>query len=147
MRASQQLKYAIYGIFDLAYNGSDRPMRIQEIGERQQIPARYLEQIFQRLRRAGLVESKRGPGGGYVLARSPEGITLADVALAVDGAVLSPLENGGSEPPPEAPSFVWNDLRAAIEQTLEGTTIASLCRDAARRGVERAESEPAMYEI
>ncbi len=72
MRATQQLQYAIYGVFDLAYNGGPRPTRIQEVAERQGIPTRYLEQIFQKLRRAGLVESKRGPGGGYFLARLVE---------------------------------------------------------------------------
>ncbi len=146
MRATQQLKYAIYGVFDLAYNGSDRPIRIQEIGNRQGIPARYLEQIFQRLRRAGLVESKRGPGGGYRLGRRPEEITLADVAIAVEGAVLAPAEDG-TEGADGSPAFVWDVLRETLESMLGRTTIATLCREAARRGVERAEAEPAMYHI
>lgn len=146
MRASQQLKYAIYGVFDLAYNGGDRPLRIQEISVRQGIPPRYLEQIFQRIRRAGLVSSKRGPGGGYVLACRPDEITLADVAVAVEGALLSPTSNGDVDGS-QSPSFVWDELRSAMERTLGATTLAQLCRDAARNGVERAENEPAMYEI
>jgi Rrf2 family protein len=145
VRASQQLKYAIYGVFDLAYNGGRRPVRIQEIGARQGIPARYLEQIFQRVRRAGLVDAKRGPGGGYVLARHPEEITLADVARAVEGPVLA-LEAGEPDRP-ECPSFLWDELRDGFERVLAARTIASLCREAARRGVERADAEPAMYEI
>jgi len=92
---TQQLRYSIYGIFDLAYHGDEKPIRIEEIGRRQDIPPRYLEQIFQRLRRAGLVVSKRGPGGGYLLARSPDEITLADVVTAVQGAVL----RGGEDSP------------------------------------------------
>jgi Rrf2 family protein len=147
MRATQQLKYAIYGMFDLAYNGGEGPIRIQEIGERQRIPARYLEQIFQRLRRAGLVESKRGPGGGYVLGRPPEQITLLDVAVAVEGAALEVPDREEEPAVPERPSFVWDELRAALERSLARVTIAALCRDAARRGIERAESEPAMYHI
>ena len=146
MRATQQLKYAIYGVFDLAYNGSERPIRIQEIGARQRIPARYLEQIFQRLRRAGVVSSKRGPGGGYMLGRAPEEITLADVAVAVEGAVLTWSDESDGEPR-ESPGFVWEVLRETVDRTLRETTIATLCQEAARRGVERAEDEPAMYHI
>jgi Rrf2 family iron-sulfur cluster assembly transcriptional regulator len=148
MRATQQLKYAIYGVFDLAYNGSARPVPIDEIGARQRIPARYLEQIFQRLRRAGLVESKRGPGGGYRLARLPEQITLADVALAVDGEVLAPLDAHADAGECRAnPAFLWDALRDTLDRALRGATIATLCQEAARRGMPRAETEPAMYHI
>ncbi len=89
VRATQQLKYALYGIFDLAVYGGRGPVSLHEIGERQGIPSRYLEQIFQRLRRAGLVSSKRGPGGGYLLAAPPHEISVADVIVAVQGALLS----------------------------------------------------------
>ena len=65
VRWSFQIQYAICGVFDLAYNGQGDPVQVRVIGERQGIPTRYLEQIFQKLRRAGLVTSKRGPGGGY----------------------------------------------------------------------------------
>jgi Rrf2 family iron-sulfur cluster assembly transcriptional regulator len=146
MRATQQLKYAVYGVFDLAYNDSGRPIPIEEIGARQRIPARYLEQIFRRLRRAGLVTSKRGPGGGYRLSRPPEEITLADVAVAVEGQVLAPLEPDGATPGP-SPAFVWDDLRDTLERALRRATVATLCKEAARRGTPRAETEPAMYHI
>jgi Rrf2 family protein len=146
MRATQQLKYAIYGIFDLAYHGSNRPIRIQEIGRRQRIPARYLEQIFQRLRRAGLVGSKRGPGGGYLLARPPEEITLADVAVAVEGSILSGFD-ADADSPSESPTFLWLQLRETLASALEGTSIADLCREATERGLERADPDASMYYI
>jgi Rrf2 family iron-sulfur cluster assembly transcriptional regulator len=146
MRATHQLKYAIYGIFDLAYHGSQRPIPIQEIGRRQGIPVRYLEQIFQRLRRAGLVVSKRGPGGGYSLARPPEEISLADVVVAVQGVLISRSAEPGEEAR-ECPGFVWAMLDDALESALESRSVADLCREAARRGVDRAASEPAMYHI
>lgn len=145
MRATQQLRYAIYGIFDLAYNGGSRPVRIQEIGQRQGIPARYLEQIFQRLRRAGLVASKRGPGGGYMLARPAAEIRLADVIVAVEGSLLS--ATGGAPPASAAPSFVWELMQRSMSDALESITVASLCREAAQRGLRRSEAEPPMYEI
>ena len=145
MRATQQLRYAIYGVFDLAYNGDERPIPLQEIGERQGIPARYLEQIFQKLRRAGLVRSKRGPGGGYLLAAPAEDISLADVVLAVQGVLLTMTE--GAEAPGESPSFVWDEIREGLRATLEGRSLADLCREASTRGVDRADPSPVMYEI
>lgn len=144
MRATQQLKYAIYGIFDLAYHAGDRPVPLQEIGARQGIPPRYLEQIFQRLRRAGLVRSKRGPGGGYLLALPPEDLRLADIVRAVQGSWLVVASGDDSK---DSPSFVWDLLRASVRQALAERSIADLCREAAKRGVARADAEPAMYEI
>ncbi|NRA03202.1 MAG: Rrf2 family transcriptional regulator [Myxococcales bacterium] len=145
MRATRQLQYAIYGIFDLAYNGGARPVRVREIGERQDIPARYLEQIFQRLRRAGLVASKRGPGGGYTLARPAGEILLAEVIVAVEGSVLAASDAAGTGS--ASPEFVWDWLRRSLSGALEEITIASLCREAARRGLRRVDAEPPMYEI
>ena len=146
MRATQQLKYAIYGVFDLAYHGASRPIRIREIGERQQIPARYLEQIFQRLRRAGLVVSKRGPGGGYQLGRSAGELTIADVITAVQGELIAGPDEDGSASG-DSPAFVWGLLHARLQGALDGITIADLCREAAERGISRADAEPATYQI
>ena len=146
MRVSQQLQYAIYGVFDLAYNGGSRPMSIQEVATRQGLPARYLEQIFQRLRRAGLVRSRRGPGGGYLLARSPDKIRLSDVLVAVQGSLL--IRSAAPEGPQSAcPGFVWELLTEGLEEVFAGLSIADLCRQAARRGVTRVETEPTMYYI
>lgn len=145
MRASQQLRYAIYGVFDLAYNGAERSVALQEIGERQAIPARYLEQIFQKLRRAGIVRAKRGPGGGYRLARPPDGISLADLVVAVQGRTLCMSDTDVRCP--ESPDFVWQLVESALDEALARRSIADLCREAAARGMERAGGEPAMYEI
>jgi Rrf2 family protein len=144
VRASQQLKYAIYGVFDLAYHGQDRPVTLQEVGARQLIPARYLEQIFQKLRRAGLVRSKRGPGGGYVLARPPQEISLADVVTAVQGRVLCSAEEAG---PARETAWLWASVEQVLVDSLGAHTIGDVCREAAQRGLERSGSEPAMYEI
>jgi Rrf2 family transcriptional regulator, iron-sulfur cluster assembly transcription factor len=146
MRATQQVRYAIYGMFDLAYNGGVQPVPLVEVGRRQTIPARYLEQIFQKLRRAGLVTSKRGPGGGYQLARRPEEITLAEVVRAVQGSVLL-LSDVDKETGGLGPDFVWALVRGGLEQALGKHTIADLCREAAERGIERAARDPASYEI
>jgi Rrf2 family protein len=150
MRLSLQVQYAICAVFDLAYNGGGEPVQVRVVGERQGVPARYLEQIFQRLRRERLVEGKRGPGGGYRLARPPAEIRLRDIVEALEG----PLERAlGAGPPPRGrgashrPSFLWRDLAARIGHALEETTIESLCRTAARSAVRRAGSDSHTYVI
>jgi Rrf2 family protein len=142
--------YAICGVFDLAYNGQGEPVGIRAISERQAIPARYLEQIFQRLRRAGLVASRRGPGGGYVLARPPGEITLRDVVEAVEGPVaeaFAPEPPAGDARTPHRPDFLWPALAEGVAGLLARVDLESLCRDADRAHVERAEPPAPMYFI
>lgn len=154
MRLSLQVQYAVCGVFDLAYNGQGDPVQIRVISERQGIPARYLEQIFQRLRRARLVQSKRGPGGGYTLARRPAEITLRDIVEAVEG----PLDGRGARarrriggdkhsPTPYRPSFLWAMLSESIGDVLARTTLEAMCREAQRSSVRRAHSDVHMYFI
>jgi len=154
MRLSLQVQYAVCGVFDLAYNGQGDPVQIRVISERQSIPARYLEQIFQRLRRARLVQSKRGPGGGYTLARRPAEITLRDIVEAVEG----PLNGKGARtrqrirgdkhsPTSYRPSFLWPILSESIADVLARTNLEVMCREAQRSSVRRAHSDPHMYFI
>jgi Rrf2 family protein len=157
VRWSFQIQYAICGVFDLAYNGQGEPVQVRVIGERQEIPTRYLEQIFQKLRRAGLVASKRGPGGGYTLARPASEITLRHVVEAVrkaEGRAARPREGNprGSRAQSDSgegfgPTFLWSDLANRFDAVLEETTLEDLCRDAARHQVPRAESDAPMYFI
>ncbi len=150
MRLSQQAQYAICGMFDLAYNGESAPVQVRVIGERQRIPPRYLEQIFQRLRRADLVRGKRGPGGGYVLAREPRAITLRDIVEAVEGPLADGLAAG---PPPRErrlahrPNFLWLDLCGRIESALGEVSLEEVCRRAAAVAVRRAGADRRTYHI
>jgi len=149
VRLALQVQYAICGVFDLAYNGQGEPVRMREIGARQGIPARYLEQIFQRLRRAGIVTSKRGPGGGYLLARPASEITLRHVVEAVEGPLAESLAGGAPRreaPTPFRPDFLWPSLGRRLADLLDATTLEGLCRDASRASVERA-GPPPMYFI
>jgi len=151
MRFSLQLQYAISGIFDLAYHGHERPTQIRVIGERQGIPMRYLEQIFQRLRRAGLVEAKRGPGGGYFLARDPGQISLAEIVEAVEGTIDGRPKGVRSEvieaPQAAGPDFLWSWLSARFGDVLSDVSLAELCRMASREGVPRLNLTPQDYQI
>jgi Rrf2 family protein len=75
MRLSTKSRYGLRALFDIAYHHGTSPAQIQDISRRQQISPRYLEQIFQNLKRAGILKSKRGPQGGYTLARKPDHIS------------------------------------------------------------------------
>jgi Rrf2 family iron-sulfur cluster assembly transcriptional regulator len=89
MRLTSKTAYGVQALYDMAFHGAGRPVQAREVADRQQIPLRYLEQILQELRRAGLVEGKRGPGGGYALARRPQEVRLAEVVAALDGPLDS----------------------------------------------------------
>jgi Rrf2 family iron-sulfur cluster assembly transcriptional regulator len=155
VRFSRQVQYALCGIFDLAYNGAGEPVHVRRIGERQRIPHRFLEQIFQRLRRAGLVAGKRGPGGGFVLTRPPSQISLREVVEAVDGPIVGEAPPGvdalGGESDGATavhrPDFLWDDLAARMADVLGEIRVADVCREAVRRSVVRDLPSRFDYEI
>ncbi len=152
MRLSLQVHYAICGIFDLAYNSGNSEqgfVRVGEIGERQGIPTRYLEQIFQRLRRAELIVGKRGPGGGYALARPASDIDLREVVEAVEGSLT---ETGawGDAPADAAqnqPGFLWPEIAEGFARVLSQTTLEKLCIRAAQAAVPRSNAAAYTYQI
>lgn len=149
MRLSLQIHYAICGIFDLAYNGRGQLVQVRVVGERQGIPPRYLEQIFQRLRKADLIVGKRGPGGGYALARPPVKITLREVVEAVEGP-LGEAEGWGADAGDAGqnrPDFLWAELAAGFSRVLSDTNLEQLCRQAARAAVRRAQPDALSYQI
>src|SRR3954464_1070891 len=123
MRITTRTRYAIRALYDLAFHRLGQAAGAKEIADRQKVPLRFLEQILQDLRKAGIVEARRGPRGGYALARSPAEISLAEVLHAVRG----PLEEMfGFEPPAGAgddvPTAVWTDVRARLVDVLEHAT-------------------------
>lgn len=84
MKLTTKGRYAVMALADLARHDSGSPLTLAEIAERQAISLSYLEQLFAKLRRGGLVRSVRGPGGGYLLSRSADTIRIADIILSVD---------------------------------------------------------------
>jgi Rrf2 family iron-sulfur cluster assembly transcriptional regulator len=91
MRLSTKGRYAVMAMADLAGHASEagRPVALADIAARQDISLSYLEQLFAKLRRGGLVTSVRGPGGGYRLARPAEELRIADIILAVDEPIAA----------------------------------------------------------
>lgn len=84
MRLSTRGRYAVMAIVDLAKLSKEGPVSVSSISERQEISSSYLEQLFNKLRRAGIVKSVRGPTGGYILARTLSDIRISEIVLAVD---------------------------------------------------------------
>jgi Rrf2 family protein len=84
---SQKARYALRALLDIAEHGTNNAVQVGEMAERQVIPRKYLEAIMSDLRRAGLVVARRGPGGGYRLAREPERISFVEVIRAIDGPI------------------------------------------------------------
>jgi Rrf2 family iron-sulfur cluster assembly transcriptional regulator len=87
VKLSSKGRYAVRALFDIAFYNEGRPTQVKDIADRQNIPPRFLEQIFQELKRAGIVGSKRGPQGGYLLAQGADAIRLGDVVRALEGPI------------------------------------------------------------
>jgi Rrf2 family iron-sulfur cluster assembly transcriptional regulator len=98
MRLSTKGRYAVMAMADLARNGKERAVSLAEIAGRQEISLSYLEQLFARLRRGGLVRSVRGPGGGYRLAKGAAETWIADIVIAVDEPIRATRCSGKGSP-------------------------------------------------
>ena len=96
MRLTTRGRFAVTALLDLAMQRSKGPVKLAEISKRQQISLSYLEQLFTKLRQRELVDSVRGPGGGYCLAKEMEHVSVADIILAVDEPIDS-TQCGGKE--------------------------------------------------
>jgi Rrf2 family protein len=151
VKLSNKGRYGVRALFDIAFHNDGRPTQIKDIAEREAIPARFLEQIFQDLKRAGLVGAKRGPRGGYHLARPAPEIRLGDVVRALEGPIAI---TGASEAPTKPPAdgkdvteAVFRELSLRIEGCFDGVTIADMCRRGDELGLRRKTSERQVYVI
>jgi len=150
MKLSSKALYGVQALFDLAFH-ADGAAQIKEICERQAIPPRFLEQVFQDLRRAGLVTSKRGPRGGYQLALPPDRIRLGDILRALEGPVhiMPPARDAALA---DASSYrvaerTFSAVSSSIEANLDGVTIAGMCAQAEAMGVVRRPPPAYVYAI
>jgi Rrf2 family cysteine metabolism transcriptional repressor len=133
MKMSRKGEYALRAMIFLSLNYGLGPVRIQEIAERERIPKKFLEQILLELKNAGLLESRRGAGGGYRLIKSPKEVTLAQVVRIIDGP-LAPVgcvsQLAHVRCPQQASCGLYGvmlDVRNAIANVLEGVTFADIC--------------------
>lgn len=129
MKLTSRGRYAVTAMLDIALHGKSLPVSLIDISERQAISLSYLEQLFAQLRREGIVQSIRGPGGGYQLGKSPEEINVGMIISAVNENVdLSKCKGSGncSNNSQCLTHSLWERLEVQIEQFLHQITLAEL---------------------
>ena len=127
MRISKKAVYAVRALAILAASSSGEPMQIGDLATKGQIPVKFLEQILLILKRANLLKSKRGIGGGYQLNKPPTEITVAEVLRVIDGDLVSGGQgNEGSSPGCQGLAECLKELDALILSHLEEETIETL---------------------
>jgi Rrf2 family iron-sulfur cluster assembly transcriptional regulator len=134
MRLTTKGRFAVTAMIDLALHQSEDPITLAEISSRQSISLSYLEQLFGKLRRHHIVESVRGPGGGYHLARAADQVTVADIIIAVDEP-LDATQCGGKQncldktKPGHAQCMtheLWTTLNAKVVDFLDSVSLKDL---------------------
>src|SRR3712207_5585156 len=146
VRVAAKVDYALRAALELAALEKEWPIKGERLASGQEIPLRFMENILGELRQAGIIASKRGAEGGYLLARPPGEISLADVIRAVDG----PLANIGGQRPDQLTydgsaaelREVWIAVRAALRSVLEKVTLAELAAHELPDAVTRAIEDP-----
>ncbi len=138
MRLTTKGRFAVTAMIDVAMHGNKGPVTLAGVSERQKISLSYLEQLFGKLRRHGLVESVRGPGGGYHLARPADAVSVADVILAVDEPIDA-TQCGGKENCDDDKRCMthelWANLNIHIFAYLRSVTLEQLVRQQDKQSV------------
>ena len=139
MKLSTKGRYAIRAMLDLALQSGTEPVMIKDISKRQEVSDLYLEQLFNRLKTAGLVRSIRGPKGGFMLTKPPSQIRLADIVQAMEGstAPVECVDNATfcSRADSCVTRKVWAEIKKAMDEVLESTTLQDLVKQEERNKV------------
>ena len=137
-------------LFDIAFHNEGRATQIREIADRETIPVRFLEQIFQDLKKAGIIGAKRGPRGGYHLARPAAEISLGDVFRALEGPIVmssSEEESREERADVDAPAAIFKELAGSIETCFDSISIADICEKGMALGLRPRGRERSVYVI
>jgi|TARA_B100000959_G_scaffold65788_1_gene69892 Rrf2 family protein len=141
LKISTKGYYSVRAIIDIAIRAKNSPVSLSSISIREDISLHYLEQLFMKLRRSNLVKSVRGPGGGYVLAKKPEEISIGDVLQSVEESVApkqicvthhdkNKIENNRCDKIDECVSrLVWQKLSDKMMEILDSISLESLCHE------------------
>jgi Rrf2 family transcriptional regulator, iron-sulfur cluster assembly transcription factor len=154
MRLSTKSRYGVRAIFDIAYHSEGLGTQVKNISRRQGISPRYIEQIFQKLKKAGILGSKRGPSGGYFLMKKPEEITVGDIVRITEGSI-DPVVCSNPEHPGRhcerigecVTRVVWNEAGSRLTQYFDSITMDDLCRMAGKMGLKKELDKRFMYHI
>lgn len=140
LRLSRKMVYAVEAVADIAYNARLTPVQSRDITKRQGIPQRYLEQVMQKLVRAGILKGVRGPRGGYRLARERRRISVGDIVRVVaelenaDDLPLAP----GSQLSADVVRPIWTTLEDEMLERLDQVSMEDLCQDARAKAIPSA---------
>jgi len=154
MRLSTQSRYGVRAIFDIAYYSEGLDTQVKDISRRQGISKRYLEQIFQKLRKGGIVGSKRGPSGGYFLNEKPENITVGEIIQITESGITPVLcvnQEDSSQPCKRSgkcvTQIVWGEAGNRLKEYFNSVTIKDLCNMAQEMGLKNDLDKRFMYYI
>lgn len=154
MRLSTHSRYGVRAVFDIAFHSAGLETQVKDISRRQGISPRYLEQIFQKLKRGGIVGSKRGPAGGYFLTKKPEQITVAEILQVTEGDITpvkcarSTASKKNCERVQECVTReIWEEAGNRLKDYFNSVTIGDLCRMAEKMGIKREFGKKFMYYI
>ena len=142
MRLSTKGRFAVTAMIDVGLRENTGPVSLADIAVRHQISLSYLEQVFSRLRQCGLVESTRGPGGGYSLARGAEAISVADIIAAVesrrrdDARTVTPETDSPAGPAAAMTAELWANLSAQLTAHMQSISLRSLVSEQRAKGVQ-----------
>jgi Rrf2 family protein len=133
LKLSTKGQYGVRAMFEIAKGYPETPTNIKQIAERQDVSVAYLEQILNTLRRAGLIQSVKGPGGGYLLSAKPSGITIGEILRELEGPVaitscLDP-EEGCSRVETCVTHLLWRSLGEKIQDFLNTITLEDLLNE------------------
>ena len=139
MKISTKGRYGLRAFIDLAIYSEEAPVSINSISARQDISERYLEQLMAKLKKAGLVKSIRGAGGGYILARKAEEISAGEVLRALEGS-LEPVVCAAFHPEEECSvkescvtKYVWKRINDSINQTVDEISLGQLVEESRKK--------------
>ena len=153
MNLSTKGRYAVMAMVDLAVQSADKPVTLAAVAERQEIPLAYLEQIFARLKRAGLVKSVRGPGGGYRLGKAAVEMNVAEIMYAADEPIkMTRCESNSHHGCMAAKARclthdLWEGLTAQMRHYLGSITLADVCERRVQQKFPRAHASPEMMQF
>ncbi len=155
MRLSTKSRYGVRALFDMAYTSGNLPVQIKDISRRQKISPRYLEQIFQDFKKAGILKSKKGRHGGYYFAKAPEQITVREILEAAEGDILlvdCSDEKKGQKNPCKfngncVTQTVWLEASERLAGFFSQTTLQTLCEKAHTIGIKQENDPRIMYYI
>jgi Rrf2 family protein len=154
MRLSTKSRYGVRAIFDIAYHSEGLETQVKDISRRQEISPRYIEQIFQKLKKAGIIDSKRGPTGGYFLVKRPEEITVGEIIRVTEGGI-DPVLCMDPEDPGQPCSrskecvtrIIWNEAGNRLKEYFDSVTIRDLCEKAQGMGIKKELDQRFTYYI